>query len=146
MTECLSIFSGQSSTPYLFSQRQLMTLILRKLLASSSFAIASTLDKLVYKLERLITDTKAKLPQQDVDTISLLGDFEALPEVSDEWIDDEESDEDEDEKEKKALTEKDIVLMEHEKADLERFRDLAQKYIQIPRETPYLLLSRKVLK
>ena len=110
-----------------FSQRQLMTLILRKLLASSSFAIASTLDKLVYKLERLITDTKAKLPQQDVDTISLLGDFEALPEVSDEWIDDEESDEDEDEKEKKALTEKDIVLMEHEKADLERFRDLAQK-------------------
>ena len=110
-----------------FSQRQLMTLILRKLLASSSFAIASTLDKLVYKLERLITDTKAKLPQQDVDTISLLGDFEALPEVSDEWIDDEESEGDEDEKEKKALTEKDIVLMEQEKADLEKFRDLAQK-------------------
>ncbi len=110
-----------------FSQRQLMTLILRKLLASSSFAIASTLDKLVYKLERLITDTKAKLPQQDADTISLLGDFEALPEMSDEWIDDEESEDDEDEKEKKALKQEDIVLMEQEKSDLERFRNLAQK-------------------
>ena len=32
------------------SQRQLMTLILRKLLASSSFAIASTLNNLVVKL------------------------------------------------------------------------------------------------
>ena len=93
-----------------------MTLILRKLLASSSFAIASTLDKLVYKLERLITDTKAKLPQQDSDTISILGDFEALPEMSDEWIDDEESEDDKDEKEQKVLTEKDIVLMEQEKS------------------------------
>ncbi|MEI6296493.1 MAG: SNF2-related protein [bacterium] len=110
-----------------FSQRQLMTLILRKLLASSSFAIASTLDKLVYKLRQLIVDTKAKIPQQDDGTISLLQDFEALPEISDEWIDDEESEDDEDEKEKKALTEKDIVLMEQEKADLEKFRNLAQK-------------------
>lgn len=110
-----------------FSQRQLMTLILRKLLASSSFAIASTLDKLVYKLEQLIVDTKAKIPPQDSDTTSLLQDFEALPEISDEWIDDEEIEDDEDEKEKKALTEKDIVLMEQEKADLERFRNLAQK-------------------
>ncbi len=110
-----------------FSQRQLMTLILRKLLASSSFAIASTLDKLVYKLEQLIVDTKAKFPLQDSDTISLLGDFEALPEMSDEWIDDEESDDDEDEKEKKVLTKEDIVLMEQEKIDLERFRDIAKK-------------------
>src|SRR6476620_5829078 len=33
------------------SQRQLMTLILRKLLASSTYAISSTLDGLVKKLE-----------------------------------------------------------------------------------------------
>ena len=110
-----------------FSQRQLMTLILRKLLASSSFAIASTLGKLVFKLEQLIADTKAKMPQQDSDTISLLGDFEALPEMSDEWIDDEESEDDDDEKEKKVLTKEDIALMEQEKADLERFRNIAQK-------------------
>lgn len=110
-----------------FSQRQLMTLILRKLLASSSFAIASTLDKLVYKLEKLIADTKAKQPQQNSDAISLLGDFEALPEMSDEWIDDEESEDDEDENEKKIFTKEDIVLMEKEKADVERFRDIAKK-------------------
>ena len=110
-----------------FSQRQLMTLILRKLLASSSFAIASTLDKLVYKLEQLIQDTKAKITHQDADTISLLEDFEALPEMSDEWIDSEESADDEVKKEKKALTAEDIVLMEQEKADLEKFRNIAQK-------------------
>ena len=109
-----------------FSQRQLMTLILRKLLASSSFAIASTLGKLVYKLDQSIADTKAKTAHRDPDTASLLQDFEALPEMSDEWIDDEEGGDDEDEKEQKALTEKDIVLMEQEKADLERFRNLAQ--------------------
>ena len=109
-----------------FSQRQLMTLILRKLLASSSFAIASTLDKLVFKLDQLIKDTKAKVLPQDPDTASLLQDFEALPEMSDEWIDNEEGEDDEDVKEQKALTEKDIVLMEQEKADLEKFRNLAQ--------------------
>src|SRR3989338_9953454 len=103
-----------------------MTLILRKLLASSSFAIASTLGKLVYKLDQSIADTKAKTAHRDPDTASLLQDFEALPEMSDEWIDDEEGGDDEDEKEQKALTEKDIVLMEQEKADLERFRNLAQ--------------------
>ena len=109
-----------------FSQRQLMTLILRKLLASSSFAIANTLDKLAYKLKLLIDEAKAKIPQIDSDTASLLDDFEALPEMSDEWIDNEESEEDKDEKEQKILTEEDIVLMEQEKADLEKFRDLAQ--------------------
>ena len=71
-----------------------MTLILRKLLASSFFAIANTLDKLVYKLKLLIDDSKVKIPQEDSDTASLLEDFEALPGMSDEWIDDEEGEED----------------------------------------------------
>lgn len=111
-----------------FSQRQLMTLILRKLLASSSFAIASTLDKLVYKLDQLIANTKAKIPHQDSDIAGMDQNFEAFEEISDEWIDDEEeSEDDKDEKQKKALTQEDIVLMEHEKTDLEKFRNLAQK-------------------
>jgi len=110
-----------------FSQRQLMTLILRKLLASSSFAIASTLDKLVYKLEQLIVDTKAKLPVKDGDTAGIEQNFENFEEVSDEWIDSEEDEEGEDEKEQKVLTQEDVVLMEQEKADLEKFRNLAQK-------------------
>ncbi len=109
-----------------FSQRQLMTLILRKLLASSSFAIASTLDKLVFKLAQSVADTKAKIPTQDTDTAGIEQNFEAFEEMSDEWIDNEEDEGDKDAKEQKALTEKDIILMEQEKADLEKFRDLAQ--------------------
>jgi len=109
-----------------FSQRQLMTLILRKLLASSSFAIASTLDKLVQKLGLLIKDTKAKVTREDSDTAGIEQNFEAFEEMSDEWIDNEEEGDDEDEKEQRVLTKEDIVLMEQEKADLERFRNLAQ--------------------
>jgi len=110
-----------------FSQRQLMTLILRKLLASSSFAIASTLDKLVYKLGQLISDTKAKLPPKEGDTAGIEQNFEAFEEMSDDWIDSEEGEDDGDIKEKKALTQADIPLMEKEKVDLEKFRNLAQK-------------------
>lgn len=49
------LISGYLQQPTLYalpaSQRQLMTLILRKLLASSTYAISSTLDGLVHKLE-----------------------------------------------------------------------------------------------
>lgn len=110
-----------------FSQRQLMTLILRKLLASSSFAIASTLDKLAYKLDLLIKEAKAKLPIQDNDTAGIEQNFEGFEELSDEWVDDEEGGDDEDEKEKKIFTPEDIPKMKQEKADLEQFRDLAKK-------------------
>ena len=110
-----------------FSQRQLMTLILRKLLASSSFAIASTLDKLVYKLSQLITDTKAKLPLKDNDTAGIEQNFETFEEISDDWIDSEEGEDDKDGKEQKVLTQEDVELMEKEKTDLEKFRNLAQK-------------------
>ncbi len=55
-------------------QRMLMTMVLRKLLASSTFAIAGTLRTLVRRLERL--------PGADDD---LSEDFESLDEVRDEW-------------------------------------------------------------
>lgn len=110
-----------------FSQRQLMTLILRKLLASSSFAIASTLDKLVYRLSQLIVDAKAKIPLQDGDTAGVEQNFEAFEEISDEWIDHEEGEDNKKETEKKILKQEDIPLIEQEKNDLEKFRNLAQK-------------------
>jgi len=110
-----------------FSQRQLMTLILRKLLASSSFAIASTLNGLVYKVGELIKEAKLNSPSKDTPIEGIELNFENFEEVSDEWIDDGEEDEDDNEsKEKKAFTPEDIVLMEQEKKDLEHFRDLAQ--------------------
>lgn len=56
-------------------QRSLMTMVMRKLLASSSFAIAATLRRLVKRLEGLVDD----------DDDLLDGDFEILDELEDEW-------------------------------------------------------------
>ncbi|HCE67389.1 MAG: DEAD/DEAH box helicase [Geobacteraceae bacterium GWC2_55_20] len=63
------------------SQRQLMTLILRKLLASSTYAISGTLDGLVKKLEA------AELAATSVDSVpdDLPQDIEELDELADEW-------------------------------------------------------------
>ena len=59
------------------SQRTLMTLVLRKLLASSSYAIASTLEKLVERLERV---------QAKQSVLELLEDeIENLDELADEF-------------------------------------------------------------
>ncbi len=111
------------------SQRQLMTMILRKLLASSSFAIASTLNNLVYKLQKLIEEAKKtiELSIVDTDTAQIENNYEGFEEISDEWLDDEETDEDKIEKDKKIMTKEDVEQMEAEKKDLERFRDLAKK-------------------
>lgn len=54
------------------SQRKLMTMILRKLLASSSFAIASTLDALIVRLENLITGIDSELNLEDYDSLDEL--------------------------------------------------------------------------
>jgi ERCC4-related helicase len=63
------------------SQRQLMTLILRKLLASSTYAISGTLDGLARKLEAAETAATAveALPEE------LSADWESIDELSDEW-------------------------------------------------------------
>lgn len=56
------------------SQRKLMTMILRKLLASSSFAISGTLDSLVARLEGLLNGYDEKLNLSDYDTFEELMD------------------------------------------------------------------------
>jgi ERCC4-related helicase len=108
-----------------FSQRQLMTLILRKLLASSSFAIASTLNGLVYKLEKLEEAIKESQNINDELPLGLEENYEALSDTTDEWIDDEENDE-KIEKKKHKYTNEDLQKIAQEKADLEKFRDLAK--------------------
>ena len=112
------------------SQRQLMTLILRKLLASSSFAIASTLNNLVIKLGLLIDETKKNLEKQttEFNMFDLAQNFEGAEEMSEEWIDDEEEEDDDQKTVKKTnvYTNDDVPLMEQEKKDLQRFRDLAK--------------------
>jgi SNF2 domain-containing protein/helicase-like protein len=61
------------------AQRMLITMVLRKLLASSSFAIAGTLRSLIRRLEAELPD----LPQDEND--DLASDYEGLEEARDEW-------------------------------------------------------------
>ncbi|MBZ9917109.1 DEAD/DEAH box helicase family protein [Mesorhizobium sp. BR1-1-7] len=96
------------------SQRTLMTLIMRKLLASSTFAIAGALDSLARKLERQLRDD-SNLREKLVEEIS--EDYEEYEEVAEEWL--EEDDEPE------LLTESDISNISQEITDLRAFRDLA---------------------
>jgi len=96
------------------SQRSLMTLVLRKLLASSTFAIAGALDSLIRKLRaRLQKNEKAMKEAED----KLSEDFESFEDLQDEWS--------ESEPEQDPLSQEDIQAIEHEIQDLEAFRDLA---------------------
>jgi superfamily II DNA or RNA helicase len=64
------------------SQRRLMTLVLRKLLASSTFAIAGTLKSLIQRLESMQVSAKpATAPPEK--------DFEAFDEMAEEWAEEE---------------------------------------------------------
>ncbi|MGH9382060.1 MAG: SNF2-related protein [Thermoanaerobaculia bacterium] len=66
------------------SQRQLVTLILRKLLASSTYAIAGTLDGLVQRLQAAaVAAAGISGPPEE-----LSDDWEQLDELADEWGDD----------------------------------------------------------
>ena len=90
------------------SQRMLMTMILRKLLASSSFAIGGTLRRLVDRLENLLAE------QEALATVDLEEDFENLEEVQDEW-----------DEEPVQEPEIDPVLIREELAELRKYADLA---------------------
>ena len=96
------------------SQRTLMTLIMRKLLASSTFAIAGALDSLARKLERQLKDDR---DLRDRFEAELAEDYEEMNEIADEWSEFEE--------EPGLLTEADIESIRREIEDLREFRDLA---------------------
>ena len=100
------------------SQRQLMTLILRKLLASSTYAIYGTFCGLIKRLNALLLDN-SEWRQNDISI-----DFEDKENEVEEWIDDEEDEIDESDNMLK-LSPNDIELVKKEVADLERFRDLS---------------------
>lgn len=73
-------------------QRQLMTMVLRKLLASSSFAIAGTLQTLIKRLEANLDATQAGADgDRDGVAAEIETDFEALDETREEWADEGES-------------------------------------------------------
>lgn len=105
------------------SQRKLMTLILRRLLASSTFAITGTLGGLAEKLQNLIDNNKA----EDSTETELQGNIENYDEIKEEWIDDEETDFDNESSQKEYYTPDEVEQIKEEKFLLENFYKLAQK-------------------
>jgi len=96
------------------SQRQLMTLILRKLLASSTFAISGTLEALSVKLENLLRD------QENLNDPEFNFDYETYDELKDEW-----NDEDDEPIPPEPLTDEQIEEVKAELADLRHYKVLA---------------------
>jgi ERCC4-related helicase len=94
------------------SQRSLMTLVLRKLLASSTFAIAGALGTISKRLkDRLRKHEPAESLEEELDQ-----DYEALDETAEEWPE---------EPAEEALSDADRAALEAEIADLDAFAALA---------------------
>lgn len=91
------------------SQRNLLTLVLRKLLASSTFAIAASLRRIIARLEKLKEKAEAEQIIEEPD-------FETLEDLRDEW-------EDEEEEPKMAVNPK---LLEEEIQELRHYADHAE--------------------
>lgn len=102
------------------SQRQLMTLILRKLLASSTYAISGTFLALANKLQAVVTDHSATPNIEE----EITQDFETFEELKDEWTNDDE--EEEIEKEEKVYTAQDITDIQEEIVSIKEFETLAR--------------------
>jgi len=93
------------------AQRTLMTLVLRKLLASSTFAIAGALQTMARRLGRDLAEQEALSLAEELDD-----DYEALDETAEEWADDEATE---------PLSEADRAALASEIAELEAFAELA---------------------
>jgi len=94
------------------SQRTLMILVLRKLLASSTFAIAGALDSMANRLKTKLKDSgPSGAVAEDLTT-----DFEILDELREEWGED-------DYEERLTAANREAIIQEIK--DLEAFRDLA---------------------
>lgn len=104
------------------SQRQLMTLILRKLLASSTYAISGTFEGLAGKLESIINNQED--PISIAETIA--EDYETFDELKDEWLDDD-SGNDGTEKE---YSPEDIAAIKVEIENLKEFERLAKSIVK----------------
>lgn len=98
------------------SQRQLMTLILRKLLASSTYAIYGTFCSLINRLQSVLSKADVLYSPDN----EIITDYE---DDNDQWTDSEEIENDEVEE----LHPADIEGIKKEIEELKQFRDLAEK-------------------
>lgn len=117
-TQLYDMVSDYLTRPTLYalpnSQRQLITLVLRKLLASSTFAIAGALESLVKRLRETLDE---KLGSTDL-AEELDQDYEAFDELADEIGLDEDGS-------PRSKSESEIQAIRDEIAELESFRELA---------------------
>jgi len=103
------------------SQRQLMTLILRRLLASSTFAIAGTLQGLADKLQKATESQKPVVepPQEVAET------FESFEELEDEWEEEEDDSENDKKSDPRVLSPDQLEKVAEEIKSLRLFTELA---------------------
>ena len=94
------------------SQRTLITLVLRKLLASSTFAIQGALTKMINRLEFVL---RSDLEQQKKSEAEISEDFDSFEDTKEEW----------EEEEQQLLSEMDKTSIEKEIAELKEFQELA---------------------
>jgi hypothetical protein len=103
------------------AQRTLMVLVMRKLLASSTFAIAGALESLARKLGTVLKeDDRAQAEATSKLEEELAEDYEALPEDAEEW-----ETEDEGRDAPERLSEEQRAAIANEIDELDAFRDLA---------------------
>lgn len=103
------------------SQRTLITLVLYKLLASSTFAIAGTLESIINRLEDKINNNRTIK-----DDNSIVEDYDTINDIEDEWID-EEDEEESTIKDDDQLTADEIESIKEEISELKEIHALALK-------------------
>ena len=119
-------------------QRHLMTLILRKLLASSSRAIAGTLEGLASKLE----DAERANESVDAPPNTVADDVEVLDELADEWDESDQSDERQGEV-RASLTAEQLAELRSERDALRRFHSLATAIVKDSKGSVLLTALRR---
>ena len=118
------------------SQRHLMTLILRKLLASSTYAISGTLDGLVRRLEGLAAVGGAETDG----AAAVADDMEDIDALADEWEPEDEPKEDD---ERVALSSEQLGEVRAETERLREFAELARSIIKNSKGEVLLSALRK---
>lgn len=99
------------------SQRRLMTLILRRLLASSTFAISATLERLGQKLENSINEQAGSDIEEEVSE-----EFEAFNEFKEEWEEEPEPE--------TPFSSQELELIRTEMLELKEFEALAKSIVK----------------
>lgn len=117
------------------SQRALVTLILRKLLASSTYAISGTLDSLAKRLEAAAQEAEAV----DMPPADMPENWENFDELADEW----DGDEGEEQKEKAHLTPQQLAELRQEIEELREFHRLAVSIVKNSKGEVLLTALRK---